>query len=92
MVSKNLYLLEDQPIDAMKRQLKVTKHDLAKIKDRSVDALNYFVIILSKQCILFRFSAFLRGETQIIADEAFTKAIQSYTEVTEENNCWLLCP
>ncbi|KAF8373645.1 unc-31 [Pristionchus pacificus] len=52
---------QDQPIDAMKRQLKVTKHDLAKIKDR--------------------FSAFLRGETQIIADEAFTKAIQSYTEV-----------
>lgn len=34
MVFKNLYLLEDQPIDAMKRQLKVTKHDLAKIKDR----------------------------------------------------------
>ena len=28
-----------------------------------------------------RFAAFLKGETQIVADEAFTKAIQSYAEV-----------
>lgn len=37
----------------------------------------------------FRFSAFLRGETQIIADEAFTKAIQSYTEVIEREQ-WMI--
>ena len=28
-----------------------------------------------------RFGAFLQGETQIVADEAFTNAVQSYFEV-----------
>lgn len=50
-----------QPNDMAKRQLKVTKQELARVKDR--------------------FQAFLRGETQIAADEAFTKAIESYFEV-----------
>uniref|UniRef100_A0AC35FFS4 Calcium-dependent secretion activator n=1 Tax=Panagrolaimus sp. PS1159 TaxID=55785 RepID=A0AC35FFS4_9BILA len=50
-----------QPTDMARRQMKVTKQDLAKMKDR--------------------FQAFLRGETQIPADEAFTKAIESYFEV-----------
>jgi hypothetical protein len=50
-----------QPTDMAKRQLKITKQELARIKDR--------------------FQAFLRGETQITADEAFIKAIESYFEV-----------
>ncbi|MFH4980300.1 hypothetical protein AB6A40_007009 [Gnathostoma spinigerum] len=50
-----------QPTDMARRQMKVNKQELARIKDR--------------------FQAFLRGETQIAADEAFTKAIDSYFEV-----------
>uniref|UniRef100_A0A914WLD6 Calcium-dependent secretion activator n=1 Tax=Plectus sambesii TaxID=2011161 RepID=A0A914WLD6_9BILA len=50
-----------QPTDMARRQLKVNKQELAKIKDR--------------------FQSFLKGETQIAADEAFTKAIDSYFEV-----------
>src|SRR4051794_4269343 len=50
-----------QPTDMARRQLKVTKQELARIKDR--------------------FQSFLKGETQIPADEAFTKAIESYFEV-----------
>lgn len=50
-----------QPTDMAKRTLKVTKQELARIKDR--------------------YQQFLRGETQIPADEAFTKAIESYFEV-----------
>lgn len=44
-----------------RRQLKVLKQELARMKDR--------------------FQAFLKGETQIPADEAFTKAIESYFEI-----------
>uniref|UniRef100_A0A914ZM37 Calcium-dependent secretion activator n=2 Tax=Parascaris univalens TaxID=6257 RepID=A0A914ZM37_PARUN len=50
-----------QPTDMARRQLKVNKQELARIKDR--------------------FQSFLKGETQIAADEAFTKAIESYFEV-----------
>uniref|UniRef100_A0A914C5E7 Calcium-dependent secretion activator n=1 Tax=Acrobeloides nanus TaxID=290746 RepID=A0A914C5E7_9BILA len=50
-----------QPTDMARRQLKVTKQELAKMKDR--------------------FQSFLRGDTQIPADEAFTKAIESYFEI-----------
>uniref|UniRef100_A0AC34QCC0 Calcium-dependent secretion activator n=1 Tax=Panagrolaimus sp. JU765 TaxID=591449 RepID=A0AC34QCC0_9BILA len=50
-----------QPTDMARRQMKVTKQDLARMKDR--------------------FQSFLKGETQIPADEAFTKAIESYFEV-----------
>jgi hypothetical protein len=50
-----------QPTDMARRQLKVTKQELARIKDR--------------------FQTFLKGESQIPADEAFTKAIESYFEV-----------
>uniref|UniRef100_A0A1I7RHL5 Calcium-dependent secretion activator n=1 Tax=Bursaphelenchus xylophilus TaxID=6326 RepID=A0A1I7RHL5_BURXY len=50
-----------QPTDMAKRQLKITKQELARIKDR--------------------FQTFLKGETQIPADEAFTKAIDSYFEI-----------
>lgn len=44
-----------------KRQPKVTKQELSKIRDR--------------------FQSFLKGETMIAADEAFTNAVQSYYEV-----------
>ncbi|CAD6191936.1 unnamed protein product [Caenorhabditis auriculariae] len=47
--------------DMARRQLKVNKHELARIRDR--------------------FHSFLKGETNIAADEALTKAIQSYYEV-----------
>ncbi|CAJ0587828.1 unnamed protein product, partial [Mesorhabditis spiculigera] len=50
-----------QPTDMARRQMKVNKQELARIKER--------------------FNQFLKGETQIVADEAFTKAIQSYFEV-----------
>ncbi|VDK57031.1 unnamed protein product [Anisakis simplex] len=50
-----------QPTDMARRQMKVNKQELARIKDR--------------------FQSFLKGETQIAADEAFTKAIESYFEV-----------
>ncbi|VDN29092.1 unnamed protein product [Gongylonema pulchrum] len=50
-----------QPTDMARRQLKVTRQELSRIKER--------------------FQAFLKGETQIAADEAFTKAIESYYEV-----------
>uniref|UniRef100_A0A915E6M7 PH domain-containing protein n=1 Tax=Ditylenchus dipsaci TaxID=166011 RepID=A0A915E6M7_9BILA len=50
-----------QPTDMARRQLKVTKQELARMKDR--------------------FQSFLKGETQIPADEAFTKAIESYFEI-----------
>ncbi len=50
-----------QPTDMARRQTKVSKQELAKIKDR--------------------FQTFLRGETQIAADEAFINAVQSYFEV-----------
>ncbi|KAK0399963.1 hypothetical protein QR680_003296 [Steinernema hermaphroditum] len=50
-----------QPTDMARRQLKVTKQELARIKDR--------------------FQAFLNGGTNIAADEAFTKAVDSYFEV-----------
>ncbi|EGT48715.1 hypothetical protein CAEBREN_31721 [Caenorhabditis brenneri] len=47
--------------DMARRQMKVNKQELARIRDR--------------------FALFLKGETNIAADEAFTKAINSYTEV-----------
>ncbi|KAF1757991.1 hypothetical protein GCK72_014449 [Caenorhabditis remanei] len=47
--------------DMARRQMKVNKQELARIRER--------------------FQLFLKGETNIAADEAFTKAIQSYTEV-----------
>ncbi|KAI1732731.1 PH domain-containing protein [Ditylenchus destructor] len=50
-----------QPTDMARRQLKITKQELARMKDR--------------------FQSFLKGETQIPADEAFTKAIESYFEI-----------
>lgn len=50
-----------QPTDMARRQLKVLKQELTRIKDR--------------------FQSFLKGETQIQADEAFTKAIESYFEI-----------
>uniref|UniRef100_A0A1I7XIF0 Calcium-dependent secretion activator 1-like n=1 Tax=Heterorhabditis bacteriophora TaxID=37862 RepID=A0A1I7XIF0_HETBA len=50
-----------QPTDMARRQLKINKQDLARMKER--------------------FHAFLKGETNIPADEAFTKAIHSYFEV-----------
>ncbi|VDM98074.1 unnamed protein product [Thelazia callipaeda] len=50
-----------QPTDMIRLQLKVTRQELFRIKDR--------------------FQSFLKGETQIAADEAFTKAIESYFEV-----------
>lgn len=50
-----------QPTDMARRQTKVTKHELNRIRER--------------------FQAFLRGETQIAADEAFTNAVKSYYEV-----------
>ncbi|CAI4226865.1 unnamed protein product [Auanema sp. JU1783] len=49
------------PTDMARRQMKVTKPELARLKDR--------------------FASFLRGETNIPADEALIKAIQSYHEV-----------
>lgn len=45
-----------QPTDMARRQTKVTKHELNRIRER--------------------FQAFLRGETQIAADEAFTNAVK----------------
>ncbi|KAJ1366698.1 Calcium-dependent secretion activator [Parelaphostrongylus tenuis] len=50
-----------QPTDMARRQVKVTKQDLGRIKER--------------------FQAFLRGETNIVTDEAFAKAMHSYFEV-----------
>ncbi|KAK6110790.1 hypothetical protein QQG55_41125 [Brugia pahangi] len=50
-----------QPTDMARRQLKVTRQELLRIKDR--------------------FRLFLTGETQIAADEAFTKTVESYFEV-----------
>uniref|UniRef100_A0A913HX65 Calcium-dependent secretion activator n=1 Tax=Strongyloides stercoralis TaxID=6248 RepID=A0A913HX65_STRER len=50
-----------QPTDMARRQLKITKQELSRIKER--------------------FQSFLKGETQIPADEALTKAIESYYEV-----------
>lgn len=47
--------------DMARRQMKVNKQELTRIRDR--------------------FTSFLKGETNIAADEAFTKAIQSYFEV-----------
>ncbi|CAI5448128.1 unnamed protein product [Caenorhabditis angaria] len=47
--------------DMARRQVKVNKQELARIRER--------------------FHSFLKGETNIAADEAFTKAIQSYFEV-----------
>lgn len=34
-----------------------------------------------------RFQAFLNGDTQIVADEAFINAVQSYNEVPTHHNC-----
>ncbi|VDK83689.1 unnamed protein product [Litomosoides sigmodontis] len=50
-----------QPTDMARRQLKVTKQELSRIKDR--------------------FRSFLIGEKQLAADEAFSKAAESYFEV-----------
>uniref|UniRef100_A0AC35U6B7 Calcium-dependent secretion activator n=1 Tax=Rhabditophanes sp. KR3021 TaxID=114890 RepID=A0AC35U6B7_9BILA len=50
-----------QPTDMARRQLKITKPELTRMKER--------------------FQAFLRGDTQIPADEALTKALDSYYEV-----------
>ncbi|VBB25403.1 unnamed protein product [Acanthocheilonema viteae] len=50
-----------QPTDMARRQLKVTRQELSRVKDR--------------------FRSFLTGETQIAADEAFTKAVELYFEV-----------
>lgn len=50
-----------QPGDMARSQLKVTKQDLTRMKER--------------------FHSFLKGETQIPADEALTKAIEAYYEV-----------
>lgn len=47
-----------QPTDMARRQSKVTKQNLASIKDR--------------------FLSFLEGKTNIVADEAFRNAVQSY--------------
>ncbi|PAV73614.1 hypothetical protein WR25_23640 [Diploscapter pachys] len=49
-----------QPTDMARRQLKVNKQELTRIRER--------------------FHSFLKGETNIPADDAFTKAIQSYYE------------
>uniref|UniRef100_A0A914I599 Calcium-dependent secretion activator n=1 Tax=Globodera rostochiensis TaxID=31243 RepID=A0A914I599_GLORO len=49
-----------QPTDMARRQLKVSKHELSRTKER--------------------FNGFLKGDLQIPADEAFTKAIESYFE------------
>lgn len=50
-----------QPHDMQRRQAKISKQELNKIKDR--------------------FNSFLKGETSIMADEAFKNAVQSYYEV-----------
>uniref|UniRef100_A0A1I7W030 C2 domain-containing protein n=1 Tax=Loa loa TaxID=7209 RepID=A0A1I7W030_LOALO len=50
-----------QPTDMARRQFKVMRQELPRIKDR--------------------FRSFLTGETQITADETFTKAVESYLEV-----------
>jgi len=46
---------------------------------------SWYVLQISKQqlqTIKDRFQAFLNGETQIVADEAFINAVQSYYEVS----------
>lgn len=50
-----------QPTDMARRQTKITKQEMGKIKER--------------------FQGFLKGETDIAADEAFINAVQSYFEV-----------
>ncbi|XP_019699910.1 calcium-dependent secretion activator isoform X2 [Harpegnathos saltator] len=50
-----------QPMDMVRRQMKVTKQQL--------------------ETICSRFQSFLKGETQIMADEAFHNAIQNYYDV-----------
>lgn len=49
-----------QPTDMARRQHKITRQELSRIKDR--------------------FQSFLKGETEIAADEAFTKAVDAYFE------------
>uniref|UniRef100_A0A803VRB3 Calcium dependent secretion activator n=1 Tax=Ficedula albicollis TaxID=59894 RepID=A0A803VRB3_FICAL len=43
--------------------------------------INYWISKQQLQTIKDRFQAFLNGETQIVADEAFINAVQSYYEV-----------
>lgn len=38
-----------------------------------------------------RFQAFLNGDTQIVADEAFINAVQSYTEVLTHHSSTIAC-
>lgn len=48
-------------------------------------SLTFFFFQISKQqlqTVKDRFQAFLNGETQIVADEAFINAVQSYYEVS----------
>jgi hypothetical protein len=50
----------------------------------SLSSLSFCFLQISKQqlqTVKDRFQAFLNGETQIVADEAFMNAVQSYYEV-----------
>lgn len=52
---------------------------------RSCDVLHLCVPQISKQqlqTVKERFQSFLGGETQIVADEAFINAVQSYYDVS----------
>lgn len=70
-----------QPTDMTRRQIKITKQQLDTTTAR-------FQVSLIEGCSPLRFffkislsQAFLKGETQIMADEAFQNAVQSYHDV-----------
>lgn len=55
----------------------------------------WHVLQISKQqlqTIKDRFQAFLNGETQIVADEAFINAVQSYYEVRRDKTIFIWIP
>lgn len=69
-----------------RRQIKITKHQLETITTRfqvsSFYLLNFFQLLkLLMSVYLSLLQAFLKGETPIMADEAFQNAVQSYHDV-----------
>lgn len=59
-------------------------HQLASFFDLIPTPLLFFLQLNKQQLQLLkeRFQAFLNGETQIVADEAFCNAVRSYYEVS----------
>lgn len=66
-----------QPTDMTRRQTKITKHQLETITARFQVSVKLYSKLYYSRCL----KSFLKGETQIMADEAFQNAVQSYYDV-----------